>query len=1347
MTLNASRLKQMVRIVALLFIIFVLSASTLFKIPAFAAEPQAVYYISPQGNDSNPGTKDAPFKTITKARDVVRTVNKNMTGDIIVYLREGSYNLTDTVTFTPEDSGTNGYTIHYRAYPKETPVIMAAEKVTGWMQYDGDIYRAPLSRSAKLRSLYVNEKRAYMASRTITCQGGWGEYTVTGGSAPWAWDSGTQSDGIKYRGEDFPASPRNPSDIESESGSTWNKAIVCFREVTTDGGDRILKLQQPYGSIAQRVDSGAAFQTGYGASHKVSNVFEFLDTPGEFYFDRSEGYVYYYKESDEDMSAASVYAPNGLETLFDISGSSTSDRVERLTFYGLTFKYSDWNLKEIDGSYGKANLQGAAVQVAYEQGKYQNGFMRRDDVCPAAICVNNSDTIVFERNTLAHTGAEGISMVNDVRNSSLTGNAIYDIAGSAILISHPQHVFIGDGGPREKYAPGIEGACSNIDVKNNFVNQTTRLFKGHAAVMAYYPDTLTFSNNLVNDTAYNGLSMGFGWWEFDGVDRWGAVTPGNPSTTMKNNTVADNWVFNTMQELADSGPIYTLGSQPDTTISGNYMRGVPAGHKYGLHPDEGSAYITNINNVIDTDLGVDDTVEVGTWGYQHDLHYINNYTTKGTYHDTNVPNSTFEPFHKYPDAVWPIEAYEICVNAGIEEEYQDIIPSAFMGLQDIIFPASLKAAGGMSIPIKSTRDETDTVWLAPSGTTEFREGFTMKTAKGTDGTIEIPKADGKYKLYIVSKDGTTSPESQATLTVIPEANRLLPESIPKVKPGKKIAFTESLKDADVYIWAAPDQTKEGEFDENSLGMSRVPGDSSTIHLPVIEGKYYIYILSADGKILSKSDTHIYVSSKYLVRDVIWAGDPAIEDRRGANGSVETNNRFGELQNYNPNTIGLFFEEGIKEIGGLTQLNALDNRGGDWAGYININVDVPKTDTYELSFLTIGGSGRKLEATIDGVSTGIFDVINDKSSPHAYSTGDVLNVFQLEVLLDKGNHVVKLQAPKDYEAPNFIAMAVAADADPITGGISVDTILVRAGKDTIQVGEKLQMTAAVLPSYAEKKGVSWSTEDQTVTIDQNGLVTGAAAGRATIRATAKDGSGITGLKTITIEKAAITTKTHTVTLDGNGGTVTQSQLTREDGKPIGVLPTPARAGYEFTGWYTSRTGDVRISADTQVKESFTIYAQWRAIPKPPVSPSKGFRFNYKGLRYAVAKPALSGRNGIVQVTGSVSKKVKSVSIPARIKRGTFTFSVESIAPNAFKNRTKLKKLVIGSNVKRIGKNAFYNNKSLKSIVIKSKKIKFIGKNAFKNIYKKARIKVPASKIRTYKKLLKGKGQKKTVKIVK
>ena len=82
-----------------------------------AAEP-VTYYVSPTGSDSNPGTIDAPFQTITKARDVVRTVNSNMTGDIYVYLRGGNYNITSTITFGPQDSGTNGYRIYYHGIPR-----------------------------------------------------------------------------------------------------------------------------------------------------------------------------------------------------------------------------------------------------------------------------------------------------------------------------------------------------------------------------------------------------------------------------------------------------------------------------------------------------------------------------------------------------------------------------------------------------------------------------------------------------------------------------------------------------------------------------------------------------------------------------------------------------------------------------------------------------------------------------------------------------------------------------------------------------------------------------------------------------------------------------------------------------------------------------------------------------------------------------------------------------------------------------------------------------------------------------------------------------------------------------
>lgn len=1380
MTAKTNFVKGMAWFASILLIVSFLAVSMPFTVSVSAEETQTAYYVSPDGSDGNPGTKEEPFQTITKAQQAVRTINKDMTGDIFVYLREGEYNLTDTLLFTPEDSGTNGHTIHYRAYPNETPVIMAATKVTGWTQHDGNIYKAPLERNTKLRSLYVNGKRAYMASSTLTCQGSWGEYTVVKDSAPWAWDNGTNPDGIRYRATDFPANTRNPEDIESESSTTWNKTIVCFRQVTAEGSEVILKFQQPYGAIAQRIDSGAAFQTGAGVSHKVSNVYEFLDEPGEFYFDKTEGYVYYYKEEQEDMAAATAYAPNGLETLLEIAGNSATDRVKNLSFSGLNFQYSDWNLMEIEGSHGKANVQGAAVQIAYEQGKYQNGFMRRDDVCPAAISVNNSESIVFERNTLAHTGAEGISMNNDVKNAKLIGNAIYDIAGSAIVISHPQHVFIGDGGTHEKYAPGVEGSCFNIQITNNFVNQTTRLFKGHAAVMAYYPDTLTFSNNLINDTAYNGLSMGWGWWEFDGVDRQGAVSPGNPSTTMKNNTVSNNWIFNTMQELYDSGPIYTLGSQPNTVISNNYLRGVPAGHKYGLHPDEGSAYITSKNNVIDTDLNVDDTVEVGTWGYQHDLQYINNYATKGTYHSTDVPNSTFEPLKRYPDAVWPMEAYEICVNSGITEEYQDIIPDEFLGLQDILFPASLKGAGGDFIQIKSTGNEKDTVWLAPSNTTEFREGAAMTKAGGTDGTIQIPSKEGRYKLYVIREDGSVTPESQAVLVAAPEANRLLPKSILKAKPGEMIELAENLGDGNRSIWAAPAQTEEGQFDENSLEMSRVPGDSQVMYLPMVEGEYYLYILNADGTIASRSETYMNVSNKSLIRDIIWANDPAIEDRKGANGNLEINNDFGQLQNYNPNTIGWFFDESTGNIGGLTQINALDNRGGDWAGYLNITVEVPKTDTYELNLLCTGGSGRKLEVTVNGVSEAIFDTVNDKNSPEAYSTDNVLNVYQLDVLLEEGANVIKLQAPLNYDAPNFIALACVAEAESTIGEIPVDSIRIQADKESIKVGEQMQLHPIVLPSYATNKEIAWSTKDASVMVDQNGIITGVAAGTAKIQAMAKDGSGKSGFKTITIEKADAQTpdsdrpdshrEIYTVTLDGNGGTVAQTKIARQDGECIGELPTPVRDGYDFMGWYSSKTGGTRITANVQVRQNLTIYAQWKARPVQEASLAKGSAFIFGKLKYKIVKRAASGKAGAVQVAAPVSKKLTRLSIPAMVKYGTFTYKVEGIGKNAFKNHKRLKKLVVGGNVKQIGNHAFmgckalekvtlgkkvekigskafYNSKKLKSITIQSKKVKYIGKNAFRNIKKKATIKVPAAKYKSYQKRLRGRVQNNTVRIIK
>lgn len=111
----------------------------------------------------------------------------------------------------------------------------------------------------------------------------------------------------------------------------------------------------------------------------------------------------------------------------------------------------------------------------------------------------------------------------------------------------------------------------------------------------------------------------------------------------------------------------------------------------------------------------------------------------------------------------------------------------------------------------------------------------------------------------------------------------------------------------------------------------------------------------------------------------------------------------------------------------------------------------------------------------------------------------------------------------------------------------------------------------------------------------------------------------------------------------------------------------------------------------------------------------------------------------------TKTKKSYTIPNTVKINGNTCNVTSISSNAFSGCTKATKITVGKNVQKIGSKAFYNCKNLKTMTINSTKIKSVGKNALKNVYSKAKIKVPSSKVKSYKKVFGNKGQKSTVKI--
>jgi len=74
-----------------------------------------------------------------------------------------------------------------------------------------------------------------------------------------------------------------------------------------------------------------------------------------------------------------------------------------------------------------------------------------------------------------------------------------------------------------------------------------------------------------------------------------------------------------------------------------------------------------------------------------------------------------------------------------------------------------------------------------------------------------------------------------------------------------------------------------------------------------------------------------------------------------------------------------------------------------------------------------------------------------------------------------------------------------------------------GENVAQIGDTVQLTAKILPTFIQNTGVTWTTSDETIaTVDENGIVTTKKVGAVTITATSKDNNELTSTHTINIE---------------------------------------------------------------------------------------------------------------------------------------------------------------------------------------------------------------------------------------
>lgn len=413
---------------------------------------QTTYFVSPDGNDNYPGTEAQPFATIQKARDVVRTINGNMTGDIIIYLRGGTYELDSTFTLSPTDGGTNGYNIIYQSYNCELPLISGGIKVTNWSIHDSakNIYKANIDMSIDMRQLYVNGVRATRA-RSVDATG-WSEsgtgYTCPSDVATWG----------------------NITNVEVVSFEDWK----CHRgPIASVNGTHAVMAQPYWDNLHIQYNAPPVW---------IENAYELLDAEGEWYLDRSTGTLYYKPRANEDMATAEVILPK-LETLINGSG------VSNVQFKGITFAYATWIAPNSTTGFAclqaDARLTGPNWQSAQLMGN---------------ITFDHSTNILFEGNTFEHLGVTGLQFYTGCKSNTIYDNTFQDISGSAISI-----------GSFSNPTPTTVDLVKDNTVNNNLIQKAAVEYEGCVGVFVAYSEHTVITHNEIRNLPYTGISVGWGW--------------------------------------------------------------------------------------------------------------------------------------------------------------------------------------------------------------------------------------------------------------------------------------------------------------------------------------------------------------------------------------------------------------------------------------------------------------------------------------------------------------------------------------------------------------------------------------------------------------------------------------------------------------------------------------------------------------------------------------------------------------------------------------------------------------------------------------------------------------------
>ncbi len=527
--------------------------------------------------------KKSLHEAVREARELRRLgkVEKNEAIHIIIH--GGAYSLYEPVFIRPEDSGTETSPTIIEAASNETPILSGGIKIVNW-QKEGKYWTAQVpdfnGNPINFRQLWINGKKAVRARNVSDFN---------------------QMDRIRSNDKKnqilwVPASSvkkiLNTENVELVIHQMWAIANLRIKSITVQGDSAGIQFHHPEARIQfEHPWPQPMIQPGNNSAFYLTNALEFLDEPGEWYYNRKAGKIYYMPRENENMKTAEVIVPV-LETLVEITG--TLERpVKHIQFKGITFNYTTWTRPSEKGHVplqagmyliDAYKLRPPGVPGNFNKGIENQGWIGRP---PAAVMIQSAQNTTFESCRFEHLGSCGIDFIAACQYNTVKGCVFRDIAGNGIQIGKFSDIAMETHLP---YDPDDKRElCTHQNIINNYITDITNEDWGCVGIAAGFVQDINIEHNEISEVSYTGISLGWGWTK--------------TVNCMKNNRIHANYIHHYGKHMYDVAGIYTLSVQSKSSITENAVDSIytpsyahDPKHWFYLYTDEGSSFIVVKDN-------------------------------------------------------------------------------------------------------------------------------------------------------------------------------------------------------------------------------------------------------------------------------------------------------------------------------------------------------------------------------------------------------------------------------------------------------------------------------------------------------------------------------------------------------------------------------------------------------------------------------------------------------------------------------------------------------------------------------------------------------------------------------